>query len=174
MAGASGFPRHWVYGDDGALIAKSGARRLQGVGRHAFGERTPWGDEDSPALVTAGRDGARAGAVDVDHAGRREAEDPQADGGREARRAGRRRATSCSCCSNGVLVVEVDGEAVAELGPGAVFGERAVLEGGRPHRDPARRHRLQGRVRVAADHIDTERAARRSPTGHRREERSPC
>ena len=31
---------------------------------------------------------------------------------------------------NGVLVVEVDGEALAELGPGAVLGERAVLEGG--------------------------------------------
>ena len=31
---------------------------------------------------------------------------------------------------NGVLVVEVDGEKLAELGPGAVFGERASLEGG--------------------------------------------
>ena len=31
---------------------------------------------------------------------------------------------------NGVLVVEVDGEQLAELGPGAVLGERAVLEGG--------------------------------------------
>ena len=30
---------------------------------------------------------------------------------------------------NGVLVVEVDGEKVAELGPGSVFGERAILEG---------------------------------------------
>ena len=32
---------------------------------------------------------------------------------------------------NGVVTVEVDGEPVAELGPGAVLGERAVLEGGR-------------------------------------------
>ena len=31
---------------------------------------------------------------------------------------------------NGVLVVEVDGEPVAEIGPGAVFGERAGLDGG--------------------------------------------
>lgn len=31
---------------------------------------------------------------------------------------------------NGVLVVEVDGEQLAELGPGAVLGERAALEGG--------------------------------------------
>ena len=31
---------------------------------------------------------------------------------------------------NGVLSVEVDGEALAELGPGAIVGERASLEGG--------------------------------------------
>ena len=31
---------------------------------------------------------------------------------------------------NGVLVVEVDGEQLAEVGPGAVLGERAALEGG--------------------------------------------
>jgi CRP-like cAMP-binding protein len=31
---------------------------------------------------------------------------------------------------DGVLAVEVDGKALAELGPGAVLGERAVLEGG--------------------------------------------
>lgn len=32
---------------------------------------------------------------------------------------------------NGVVTVLVDDEPVAELGPGAVLGERAVLEGGR-------------------------------------------
>ena len=31
---------------------------------------------------------------------------------------------------NGVLVVEVDGQPLAELGPGAVLGERAAIEGG--------------------------------------------
>jgi CRP-like cAMP-binding protein len=31
---------------------------------------------------------------------------------------------------DGVLVVEIDGEEVAEIGPGAVVGERALLEGG--------------------------------------------
>ncbi len=32
---------------------------------------------------------------------------------------------------DGVLQVVVDGEAVANVGPGALLGERAVLEGGR-------------------------------------------
>jgi CRP-like cAMP-binding protein len=31
---------------------------------------------------------------------------------------------------DGVVAVEVDGDEVAEIGPGAVLGERAVLEGG--------------------------------------------
>jgi CRP-like cAMP-binding protein len=32
---------------------------------------------------------------------------------------------------DGIFVVEVDGEPVAEIGPGAVVGERAALEGGK-------------------------------------------
>jgi len=31
---------------------------------------------------------------------------------------------------DGVLALEVDGNPLAELGPGAILGERAVLEGG--------------------------------------------
>ena len=31
---------------------------------------------------------------------------------------------------DGLLSVEVDGELVAEVGPGAIIGERALLEGG--------------------------------------------
>ena len=55
---------------------------------------------------------------------------PTSDASRRARRSSSRarRATRCTCLLNGVLVVEVDGEKIAELGPGAVFGERAVLE----------------------------------------------
>ena len=32
---------------------------------------------------------------------------------------------------DGVLVAEIDGEEVAEIGPGAILGERALLEGGK-------------------------------------------
>ena len=46
---------------------------------------------------------------------------------------------------NGVLSVEVDGEVLAELGPGAIVGERARLEARPAHVDPAGSHRLQGR-----------------------------
>ena len=40
------------------------------------------------------------------------------------------RATTCSFLLDGVLQVEVDGETVAEVGPGAILGERAAVEGG--------------------------------------------
>ena len=51
MTGASGFPRHWVF-DDGSLVAKSSVAEYKSWMNESFGKRTPWGDEDSPALVT--------------------------------------------------------------------------------------------------------------------------
>ncbi len=53
LVGASPFPRHWVYDRAGALDAKSGMTDFKDWAGHAFGKHTPWGDEDSPALVTA-------------------------------------------------------------------------------------------------------------------------
>jgi CRP-like cAMP-binding protein len=39
-------------------------------------------------------------------------------------------ATDVYVVMDGMFSVEIDGEGVAEIGPGAVVGERAVLEGG--------------------------------------------
>ena len=69
---------------------------------------------------------------------------------------------------DGVVAIEVDGEPVAEIGPGAVLGERAALEGGL--RTSTIRTVTACRVAVArADQIDRERLAELSE-GHRREE----
>ncbi|MFZ0179177.1 MAG: cyclic nucleotide-binding domain-containing protein [Candidatus Dormiibacterota bacterium] len=130
LTGASPFPRHWVYDHDRNLAQKSGLVDFKRWYQHAFGTHTPWGDEDSPALVTEVetalerelsqrimRSGLKpriqqikAGATLVE----------QGDEGRDM-----------YVLLDGVLTVEVDGEAVAQLGPGAVVGERALLEGGR-------------------------------------------
>ena len=54
MTGASPFPRHWIYDDTGQLASKSGLTDFGRTGRRVPArEHTPWGDEDSPALVTA-------------------------------------------------------------------------------------------------------------------------
>ena len=71
---------------------------------------------------------------------------------------------------DGVLSVEVDGNALADLGPGAVLGERAILEGGT--RTATLRAVTDCTVAVAsAPDIDTAKLTELS-AGHRREETS--
>ena len=55
-----------------------------------------------------------------------------------------------------MVTVIVDGEPVAELGPGAVLGERAVLEGGRRTSDGARASRTCKVAVASPDQIDRE------------------
>ena len=43
LIGASPFPRHWLYDDDGTLVQKSAFTRNQVWARTAFGSHTPWG-----------------------------------------------------------------------------------------------------------------------------------
>lgn len=69
---------------------------------------------------------------------------------------------------DGVLTVEVDGEEVAEVGPGSVLGERAVLKGG--PRTSTLRARTPVKVAVAsADDMQAEALAELA-SHHRREE----
>ena len=68
---------------------------------------------------------------------------------------------------DGVLGVDVNGDTVAEVGPGTLLGELAVLEGGL--RTATLRAVTPVKVAVAsADQIDTE-ALRELAQGHRRE-----
>ena len=53
LVGASRFPRHWVYDNDGRLAAKAGLADFKDWYRHAFGKHTPWGGEDSQTIRTA-------------------------------------------------------------------------------------------------------------------------
>jgi len=129
VVGASTFPRHWIYDAEGALTAKVGLTDFKEWWRHSFGKHTPWGEETSPAYVTA-----------VETALERQLSTQIMRGGAKPaiRKVGEGKTlieqgaedTDLYLLLNGVVTVEVDGEPVAELGPGAVIGERAVLEGG--------------------------------------------
>jgi hypothetical protein len=130
MVGGSPFPRHWVYGDDGALIAKTAVIEFKTWYRTAFGKHSPWGDEDSPALVTAVETALERSLSehlmkDGGHPDIRKLKlgDTLTEQGQEA--------TELFLLLDGILSVDVDGEPLAELGPGALLGERAVIEGGR-------------------------------------------
>ncbi|HEV8296413.1 MAG TPA: cyclic nucleotide-binding domain-containing protein, partial [Acidimicrobiales bacterium] len=129
LIGASKFPRHWVYDAAGKLVAKSGTTASKNWASHAFGKHTPWGDTDSPAFVTA-----------AESALERQLSTQIMRGGATPRFA--KVAKGKTLCEqgdpgadvflllDGVLTVEVDGEQIAEVGPGAILGERAYLEAG--------------------------------------------
>jgi CRP-like cAMP-binding protein len=69
---------------------------------------------------------------------------------------------------DGVLSVEVNGTALADLGPGAVLGERAILEGGA--RTATLRAVTDCRVAVASGADIDLAALGELSEGHRREE----
>jgi CRP-like cAMP-binding protein len=124
VVGASPFPRHWVYDDSRRLVAKSGLIDF-GRWRSASGRHTPWGDEESPALMTA-----------VETALERQLSRQIIDA-RPSFRTLKQGATLVQqgepgrelfLLFEGVMAVEVDGEVVAEVGPGAILGEMALLQ----------------------------------------------
>ena len=129
LVGASTFPRHWIYDRDGNLVEKTGAIDFKAWYRGAHGERTPWGDEESDAFVTAAesaleREISRELMAGKEIGERRtlEPEETLVEQGEPG--------NVLYLVLDGVLIVEIDGEAVAEIGPGAIVGERALLEGG--------------------------------------------
>lgn len=129
LVGASPFPRHWIYDHQGTLVEKSGVVDFKRWFNDSFGDRTPWGEYDSPAVVTA-----------VESALERELSTVIMRGGRKPRIRSLAEGESLVTQGepgkevylvlDGMFVVEVDGEKVAEIGPGAVVGERAALEHG--------------------------------------------
>jgi hypothetical protein len=129
LTGASPFPRHWVYDADGALSHKSGLTDFADWYRRSFGRHSPWGDEDSKALVTAVETALeRELSVELMH-GSAKPRVRRLKAGEVLVRQGEPGA-DIYLVLDGVLRVERDGERLAEYGPGAMLGERAHLEGG--------------------------------------------
>jgi len=128
VVGASPFPRHWVYDQAGRLAAKTGLIDFRRWHLEATPQHSPWGDEESPAVVTAVESALERQLsrliVGGDPPFRRlqpgEALVEQGQPGEEL-----------FLLFDGVLAVEADGEVVAEVGPGAILGEMALLQGGR-------------------------------------------
>lgn len=167
VEGASAFPRHWVYGADGKLAAKSGVARFKEMFRHSFGTRTPWGDHDSPALMTEIESALERELSGVIMRGGGKPKYRKIKTGNTLWQQGDEGSTVCLLL-DGVLEVVVDGEPVATLGPGALIGERGLLEGGRR----TATLRAETPVRVAeARKVDLDPATLEEiSAGHRRED----
>ena len=166
LLGASTFPRHWVYDEHGVLVSKAGLADYKDWWLHSFGTHTPWGDEDSPALVTAVET-----ALERDLAGRimRGGSKPAVRKVREGAVLTRQgdAGSNVFLLLNGVVGVEVDGVPIADVGPGAILGERAALEGGVRTSTLLAKTKVSVAVVEAVD-IDRVELAEVS-TGHRRE-----
>jgi Cyclic nucleotide-binding domain len=128
VPGASSFPRHWVYDNQGQLSHKSGLTDYKDWLHSAFGRHSPWGDADSPALVTAVETALeRSLSVQLMH-GAAKPRISRLTAGTALVRQGEP-GTDIYLVLDGVIRVDRDGEALAEYGPGAMLGERAHLEG---------------------------------------------
>src|SRR3954464_11311590 len=132
LTGASPFPRHWIYDKNGVLVQKSGAIDFEKWYREAHEQNTPWGNEDSAAVVTAVESALERDLsleiMRVEGKRRPERLSPgdllveQGETGDGS--------NIVYLVLDGVIEVIIDGEVVGELGPGAIVGERAQLEEG--------------------------------------------
>ena len=169
LTGASTFPRHWVYGDDGKLALKSGMIDFSQWYRRAFGKHSPWGDSDTEAFTS-----------EVETALERQLSLSLMQGGSKPKvrsvKAGGviteqgAEEDELFLVLDGVVRIEVEGERIAEYGTGSMHGERAVLEGGR--RTSTVRAVTGCKLAVAAaDSVDREALVELS-AGHRKEQQA--
>lgn len=129
MTGASSFPRHWVYDEAGQLSHKSGLTDFRDWYATSFGRHSPWGDEDSAALVTAVETALeRSLSVQLMHGGAKPRISRFPVGAVIVSQG--EPGTDVFLVLDGVIRADVDGEPLAEYGPGAMLGERAHLERG--------------------------------------------
>lgn len=167
LVGASAFPRHWVYDTAGHISAKTGLAAQGEWLNHSFGLRTPWGDSDREALVLAAEtELERQLSGEIMRGGEKPSIRRLSEGERLTTQG--EPGDELFLVLDGVLSVDFDGTPLAEVGPGAVVGERAVLEGGT--RTSTLTAVTPVSVAVAAkDQIDLDRL-RELSLGHRREE----
>jgi hypothetical protein len=167
VIGASTMPRHWIYDENSDLVAKSGMIDFKGWAKEGHKDRTPWGDEDSPAIITAVESELeRQLSVQIMQDGKKP-KFRKLETGEDLVTQGEPGA-ELFLLLDGVLTVLVDGEEVAEVGPGSILGERAGIEGG------IRTSTLRARtpVRVAIAHLSDLQSdvLEDLSTHHRREE----
>lgn len=127
LVGGSPFPRHWVYGPEGEIAAKSGLIDYGEWARVHDHGHSPWHDFERKVLMS-----------DVESKVERELSKIVMSGQPHIRGIEERShliqqgqaGGSIYLILDGMLRVSVDGNDIAELGPGAILGERAILEGG--------------------------------------------
>jgi len=129
LAGASAFPRHWIFDDSGHLSAKAGLADFKEWTKSSFGTQSPWQGQDREALVTSVETALeRMLSEQIMRAGQKPHITRLLTGDQLTKQG--ERGQELFLLLNGVLAVEVGGKKVTEVGPGSLLGERALLETG--------------------------------------------
>jgi hypothetical protein len=131
LKGASSFPRHWVYDRNGELVEKAGTIDFKAWYREADAGRTPLGSREPGRVRDPGRHRPRAPALPGAHGSRSRFRATTARADETLVHQGDAAGDELFLLLDGVLVAEIDGDEVAEIGPGAILGELALLDGGR-------------------------------------------
>ena len=167
LAGASPFPRHWLYDDGGHLVEKAALTRAMLWQSTVFGRHTPWGGEDQvPVVAPPETELERALAEQVMQGGAPRVVRKLRTGEFLFRQA--EPGTSLAVVLDGTFEVRVNGEVVGQIGPGTVVGERASLEDGRRTADL--RALTQARVAETAPEVLTAEQLSELALGHHRED----
>lgn len=128
VVGASAFPRHWVYDADGRLVEKVAVTDSTSWLHTMTEDETPWRGVDEEAVTSQVETELERRLSAVVMSGRRQvvrlapgaALFRQGDSGGQV-----------ALLLDGLVEVVRDGVRLAEIGPGAILGERALLEGAR-------------------------------------------
>jgi hypothetical protein len=166
LVGASCFPRHWIYDDAGELVMQTGLTDFNTWINDAFGERTPWGAYDSPAMAQPVESALERELASIIVGDSKEKSHTISKGNvlMEQGAAG----DEMFLVLDGTFAVEVDGRPVAQVGPGAIIGERALVEKG-SRTATVRAITACQVIRVPRRYAD-ERELSEIARGHRREE----
>ncbi len=130
LAGASPFPRHWVYDSNGNLALKAGvADWRRWIGQPSW-SKTPWGEEDCDVVVSAAESRLERELSGLVMHGESKPRIRTFTPGEHLAAQGEP-GDSLFLVLDGIVDITVDGRALGNLGPGAVLGERAILEASR-------------------------------------------
>ncbi len=131
LVGASSFPRHWIYDADGKLAGKSALIDFKTWYRTATLSHSPWhGHEHEVLAAEAETPLERRLSLAIMRGGGPQPRTAKAKAGKTILAEGEA-ADEIVLVLDGMVAVEAGGTVLAELGPGAVLGERASLEQGR-------------------------------------------
>ena len=131
LVGATSFPRHWIYDADGTLAGKSALIDFKTWYRTATLARSPWHGHDHAVPATEAETPLeRRLSLAVMRGGGPPPAPAKVKAGVTILTEGEA-ADDIVLLLDGMVEVEAGGAVLANLGPGAVLGERAALEQGR-------------------------------------------